>query len=397
MRVLGFCFALVFVLAGSVQAEKVAYTKDVAPILYEKCLRCHRAGEMAPMSLRNYSEARPWAKAIKEKVVKREMPPWFADPAHGEFSNNPSLTEEEIATIVAWVDEGAVRGNPKDMPEYPGFTEGWQNGEPDQVILLPEVKIPAEGSDIFPNLMFKAEVDDSRWIQSVEIRPTNREVAHHVVIFQNGFGGGTGMSGGFDVLGTWAVGTEPSVYPEGMGRRIKNGQTLMANMHYHPNGTATTDVTKIGLYHGEGKLKNEITATLGGSFGFRIPAGAANHTEVESWHVAEDIKIISLFPHMHLRGKAMQFKAVYPDGKGKILLDVPAYSFDWQLFYYPKEPIVVPAGSKIEITAVWDNSEDNPNIPDPTRTVGFGLESTDEMMFGVFEYVYADGDKETTD
>ncbi|HIA48542.1 MAG TPA: hypothetical protein EYN96_11380 [Candidatus Hydrogenedentes bacterium] len=128
-----------------------------------------------------------------------------------------------------------------------------------------------------------------------------------------------------------------------------------------------------------------------------MPAGAANHTEVESWHVAEDIKIISLFPHMHLRGKAMQFKAVYPDGKGKILLDVPAYSFDWQLFYYPKEPIVVPAGSKIEITAVWDNSEDNPNNPDPTRTVGFGLESTDEMMFGVFEYVYADGDKETTD
>jgi hypothetical protein len=350
---------------------------------------------MAPMSLRSYNEARPWAKAIKEKVSKREMPPWFADPAHGEFLNNPSLTEEEIATIVSWVDQGAVRGNPKDMPEYPEFTEGWQKGVPDEVILLPEVKVSANGPDIFPNLMFKANVDESRWIQSVEIRPSNREVAHHVVIFQNGFGGA--MGGNFNVLGTWAVGTEPSVYPEGMGRYIKNDQTLMANMHYHPNGTATTDVTKIGLYYGDGELKHEINATLGGSFGFRIPAGAANHTEVESWDVKNDIKVISLFPHMHLRGKAMTFTAVYPDGRKEILLDVPKYSFDWQLFYYPTEPIIVPAGSKIEITAVWDNSEGNPNNPDPTKNVGFGLESTNEMMFGVFEYVYTDKDKETTD
>lgn len=392
---IGICVLASTLVTLAADAAKVTYSGDVAPILYENCVACHRPGEAAPMSLRNFDETRPWAKSIKDKVAKGEMPPWFADPAHGTFSNDARLTDDEIKTIVSWVDSGAPRGDVKDMPVYPEFTEGWQRGEPDAIIELPEVRIPAEGSDLFPNLFFKAEIDESRWIEAVEIRPSNRDVAHHVVIFLNGFGGGMGAD--FNVLGTWAVGTAPNVYPDGMGRRLKNGQMLTANMHYHPNGTAATDITRIGLYYGDGDLKNEVDSSIGGSFGLHIPAGEANHKEVESWHVAEDIKVISMFPHMHLRGKAMTFTAVYPDGKRDVLLEVPEYSFDWQLFYYPQEPVSLPAGSEIEITAVWDNSENNPHNPDPTRNVGFGLESTDEMMFGIFEFVKDKKDAEKTD
>jgi len=371
-------------------AAKITYTNDVAPILYENCLRCHRPGEAAPMSLRTYDETRPWAKAIQEKVVKKEMPPWFADPAHGEFRNDASLTEDEIKLINDWVEQGATRGNPKDMPQYPEFTEGWQNGIPDQIIEMPEVNVPADGSDYFPNLMFKADVEENKWVQGIEIRPSNLEVAHHVVVFGANFGsggGGVGAGNNFDVLGTWAVGTAPNVYPDGMGRTFSKGQRFMANMHYHPNGVATKDQTKIGLYFGEGEMKHEIMATLAGTMGFRIPANAPNHQEINTWNLEKDIKIISFFPHMHLRGKDMLFNVKYPDGRKNTMLNVPKWDFNWQLFYYPKEPLLIPKGSEIDLIAHYDNSKDNPNNPDPNVSVGFGLQSTEEMMFGIIEYI----------
>lgn len=373
---------------------EVTFTSDVAPIMAEKCMRCHRPGEAAPMSLLTYDEARPWAKSIGKMVATREMPPWFADPAHGTFSNDNSLTQAQIDTILAWVDQGAKRGNPKDMPEIPEFPVGWQLGEPDFVVDLPEVTVPAKGNDYFPDLTFKADFPEKRWVRAVEIRPTRLDVAHHVVIFMNS--GGTGMGGDFDVLGVWAAGTEPNVFPEGMGRILKPGQRLIANMHYHPNGVEPVkDTTRIGLHFGEGDLKHEINATIAGQFAFNIPAGDPNHRETASWYVDQDIRIVSYFPHMHLRGKDMKFTAVYPDGEEKILLSVPKYDFDWQLFYYPVEPLALPAGSRIDIEAHYDNSADNPDNPDPTRDVGFGLQSTEEMLFGVFEFVAEENLKQT--
>lgn len=372
----------------------VTFTRDVAPILHEHCVTCHRPGEAGPMSLRTFDEARPWARSIREKVISREMPPWFADPAHGTFRNDARLTDEEIETIVAWIDGGAKKGNPADMPPFPEFTEGWQMGEPDHIIELPPVDVPAGGGDYFPDLRFKADVPEGRWVRAIEIRPSALEVAHHVVVFMGGVN--VGMSGQFDVLGVWAVGTAPNVYPAGMGRRIEPGQRLTANMHYHPNGVAQTDVTRIGLHFGEGPLEQEITAALAGSVTFNIPAGAENHREKSSWYVDRDIQLVSFFPHMHLRGKDMKFEARYPDGREEILLSVPNYDFDWQLFYYPEELLELPAGTRIDITAHYDNSANNPNNPDPTRDVYFGTASTDEMMFGIFEYVYADGGVELT-
>lgn len=367
----------------------VTFTSDVAPILFENCLTCHRPGEVAPMSLSTFEEARPWAKSIKEKVASRAMPPWFANPEHGTFANDASLTDDEIATIVAWVDQGAKRGDPSAMPELPEFTSGWQLGEPDFIVDLPEVKIPAEGDDYFPDLELTMDIPEKRWVRAVEVRPGNREVAHHIVLFSTG--GGMGDNGFFDVLAVWAVGTPPTEFPEGMGRWVYPGQRITTNMHYHPSGQAATDQSRIGLYFGEGGLKKEINAALAGTMTFNVPAGAPNHPVSASYIVDQDIRVVSYFPHMHLRGKSMRLTAAYPDGRSEVLLDVPEYSFDWQLFYYPEEPYFMPAGTRVDILAHFDNSAENPNNPDPTRDVGFGLQSTDEMMFGMFEFIAEDG------
>jgi hypothetical protein len=386
LRVLALALAISAIHFTSASANSPTFTKDIAPIFHANCLECHRPGEAAPMSLRTYDEARPWAKSIKEKVTSRAMPPWFADPNHGKFKNDPRLSDEQIAMIADWVDAGAPRGNPADMPEVPALTEGWRLGEPDFVINLPEVDVPASGGDYFPDLSVMPDMPEDHWVQKVEIRPSNLEVTHHVVIFMGG-GRGGGMMGNFDVLGVWSVGTHPNVYPEGTGRWLKQGQRLMTNMHYHPNGTPQKDQTRIGLHFGEGEIQHEIQAALAGSFSLHVPANVANHEEVASWYVERDIKIISLVPHMHLRGKDMRMTASYPDGREEVLLNVPGYDFNWQLFYYPENAIELPAGSRIDILAHYDNSDKNPYNPDPNRDIYFGTSTDDEMLFGIFEYI----------
>jgi hypothetical protein len=367
-------------------AAEVTFSRDVAPILYGKCVACHRDGEVAPMALLTYQDARPWARAIKEKVVAREMPPWFADPHIGSFANDPSLTSEEIATIAAWVDAGAPQGDPKDLPAPPVFTEGWQLGEPDAVIDLPEVHVPATGGDYFPTPSLTVDIPEDRWVRAVEIRPSNREVTHHSVIFATG-----GPSGFFDVLAVWAVGTPPTQYPDGMGRWVRKGQRLSTNLHYHPNGTPQIDRTRVGLYFGKGELKKEVTAALAGNMAFEIPPRAANHELRAAYVVDQDITVVSYFPHMHLRGRDMRLTATFPDGTSRDLLNVPNYDFNWQLFYYPEERVSLPRGTRIDIVAHYDNSAANRHNPDPDRAVTFGEASTDEMLFGMFEFIADEG------
>jgi hypothetical protein len=361
------------------------FSRDVAPILYAKCVTCHRAGEVAPMALLTYEDARPWARSIKNKVVARQMPPWFADPRVGAFANDPSLSEAEIATITRWVDEGAPQGDAKDLPTPPQFTDGWQLGEPDQIIELPEVQIPASGGDYFPTPNITPDLKEDRWIRAIEIRPSNRRVTHHSVIFSTNASALNG-SGLFDVLGVWAVGTPATVYPEGNGRWIRKGQALRTNLHYHPNGTPQVDRTRIGLYFGKGELKKEVVAALAGNVTFSIPPGAQNFELRAVYMVDQDINVVSYFPHMHLRGKDMQLTATYPDGRQETLLNVPAYDFAWQLFYYPKSRIALPKGTRVDLVAHYDNSTANRNNPDPTKAVTFGEASTSEMMFGMFEF-----------
>ena len=374
----------------SAAADDVVYTRDVAPILLRSCVHCHRPGEIAPMSLLSYSETRPWAKSIQKAVTTREMPPWFADEAHGTFSNDPSLSQAEIQTINRWVMAGAPEGDPTLMPELPVFTEGWQLGEPDYIFELPTVEVPADGPDLLPNPMIRLEVPERRWVRAVEVRPSDPEVNHHQVIFMSDFRSQQANER-FNILAVWAAGTAPVVFPEGTGRWVKPGDMLVVNQHYHPNGKeARTETRRVGLYFGEGEPDSVITAVLAGTMDFNIPAGESDW-ELRARHTMKsEADIISYFPHMHLRGKAMQFIAHYPDGKQETLIDVPGYDFDWQLFYYLQEPKRLPAGTEIEVIARYDNSANNEANPDPTRDVGFGLNSTDEMMFGVFEMIEVD-------
>lgn len=341
------------------------------------------------MPLRTFDEVRPWARSIKQKVASRQMPPWFADPAHGTFANDARLTTAQIDTIARWVDAGAPRGNPSDAPRPREFTDGWQLGEPDYIITLPTVEIPAEGKDYFPTPNLTLDIPEDRWIRAVEIRPSNREVTHHSVLFTTG--GLAAASGFFDVLAVWAVGTPPTVYPEGMGRWLRKGQQLRTNLHYHPNGKPGIDQTRVGVYWGRGELKKEVTAALAGNVTFQIPPNVKRH-ELRAVHIVDqDISIVSYFPHMHLRGKDMSMTATFPDGRKKTLLSVPQYDFNWQLFYYPKDRVALPRGTRVDIVAHYDNSADNPTNPDPNRTVTFGEASTAEMMFGMFEFIADEG------
>jgi hypothetical protein len=369
------------------------FARDVAPIIYASCVSCHRTGEVAPMSLRSYDEVRPWARSIKDKVVKREMPPWFADPAHGSFANDSRLTQQQIDTIAKWVDAGAPRGNAAQEPKPPVFTEGWQLGEPDYVITLPAINVPADGDDIFPTPNLTIDIPEDRWVRAVEIRPSAREVTHHTVLFMaGGLGGGmVGGSGFVDVLGVWAVGTPPTIYPEGVGRWVRKGQQLRTNLHYHPNGKAQTDQTRVGLYFGRGELKKEVNTAVAGDISFRIPAGAKNHEIRSLFVVDQDINVVSYFPHMHLRATDMTMTAHLPDGRKQTLLAVPNYDFNWQLYYFTKEPVPLPRGTIVEAVSHYDNSAGNPNNPDPTRDVVFGETTNDEMMFGVFDFMPKEG------
>ncbi|MCY3965015.1 MAG: thiol-disulfide isomerase [Acidobacteria bacterium] len=385
------------------------FSTDVAPILMRHCVGCHRPGEIAPMSLLTYREARPWARSIQRVVSSGRMPPWFANPEHGKWANDARLSPEEIETIVAWVEGGAKPGDPARMPEQPRFRDGWQLGEPDYVIELPPVTVPATGPDLAPTQLVRLDIPERRWVRAVEFQPGDRTVNHHQIAFMGGFGGmGAGNSQerpdgerrgkapGVDVkiFAVWAAGAAPTVFPDGAGRWVDPGTLLLLNQHYHPNGDSErTDRTRIGLFFGEGPLEIEVEAILAGRMDFTIPAGAPDHRIVAHHELGADSRIVSYFAHMHMRGRAMSFTAVYPDGSREILLDVPEYDFDWQLFYYPEAPKVLPAGSVVEVVARYDNSATNPRNPDPTLDIGFGFHSTDEMMVGIFELIEVASDE----
>ena len=375
--------------------EAVTFSEHVAPILFDKCVSCHRPLEAAPIPLRSYQEVRPWARAIKDKVVSGEMPQWFANPLHGSFKNDPTLSDEEVRTITAWVDAGAPQGDPADLPALPDFTNEWALGEPDYIVELPAVTVPADGPDYYPDLSFTMDdLPEKHWVRAIEVRPGNRKVTHHSVVFTNGNPGrgrSRQRSGFFDVLVVWSVGTNPHVFPDGVGRWLYPGQTSTVNAHYHPSGEVETDVTRIGVYWGEGELKKELTAVLAGTMSFEIPPRAQNHELRSSYIIDQDSTVISYFPHMHVRGKDMKMIANYPNGETETLIDVPKYDFDWQFFYYPDEKVSLPAGTRLDIVAHYDNSELNPDNPDPNLAINFGTKTNDEMMFTVFEFVADEG------
>ena len=388
------CFLLAIGAAASGPSyAKVTFTKDVAPILYNRCVECHRAGEVAPMSLITYNEARPWAKAIKQKVVDRSMPPWLAAPENQHFKNDRRLSQKEIDTIAAWVDAGAPKGGDEDLPTPPRFEQGWAIGKPDAVISLDqEVPVPADGVIPYKYFTVQTNFNEDKWVQAAEIRAGNRKVVHHIIVFVQEPGSKTELSGegrggrGAKLCG-FAPGEQPKVFPPGTGRLIKKGSKLTFQMHYTPNGEATTDRSYIGLIFSKSPIQKIALTGTATNARFVIPPGEGNYEVRSSWTAPDDVRIIDLMPHMHVRGKDFTYTAVYPDGRSQVVLQVPRYDFNWQLLYQLKEPLLLPKGSRLDCVAHFDNSAKNKYNPDPSKEVRWGDQTWEEMMIGWFDYV----------
>jgi hypothetical protein len=391
--------AVTFTRASEPAAAAPTFTKDVAPILYNRCATCHRPEEMAPMSLLTYDDVRPWAKAIKRRVVAREMPPWFADPAHGAFANDPRLPQSEVDTIAAWVDAGAPKGNDKDLPAAPTFAAGWTIGQPDVVLSMTDsYAVPAEGT--VPYLYFSVPTNftEDKWVQSVEIRPGNRKVVHHVIISivdgerfkASPIPQGSARPGRVNVVTDQLAGTTPNrpglTFPAGTARLVKAGSVLVFQMHYTPNGEAAADKTSVGIVFAKTPPQKSVQTALAVNNSFVIPAGAPSHEVKSTFTTGEDIKILSFMPHMHFRGKDFKYTATYPDGRSEVLLNVPNYDFNWQLTYLLKDPVSLPKGTRIDCVAHFDNSPANKANPDPKQDVRWGDQTWEEMMIGWFSY-----------
>lgn len=377
------------------------FSKDVAPLFFSKCATCHRPGEIAPMSLLTYRDARPWAKSIARAVRSREMPPWGASPEHGAWANDMSLSPTAIETIVRWVQSGALEGDPADLPPLPVFPKGWILGEPDYIIELDEVVVAAGGDDIFPKEWVDlSDLGGEKWVKAIQFLPGDRRVTHHILATYNtGAAGADGRgefqtergNGGSGIFGVWTAGMQPYVFPAGMGRLISSQTKVLVDRHYHPFGEATTDRTRIGLYFGEGELQKEVATMAVVNTGLRIPPHDPNY-EIVGFHVFDtDMEILAFSPHLHVRGKAMRYDVTYPDGTQETLLDVPNYNYNWQWLYYPAEPIHLPAGTRLDVTAAWDNSADNLANPDPSAEIIYRGNTFNEMFVGFFEAIQSDG------
>jgi hypothetical protein len=383
--------------AGGWGSPKVTFSKDVAPIFYNRCAECHRPGEIAPMSLLTYNEARPWAKSIRQKVLDRSMPPWLAAPENDHFANDRRLSQKEIDTISAWVDAGAPKGDDKDLPPLPKFEQGWAIGKPDAVVSL-EQDVPVPASGVIPYEYFSVQTsfNEDKWVQAAEIRPGNRKVVHHIIVFIQEPGAKTELSGegsgrggrGYKLCG-FAPGEQPKVFPPGTARLIKKGSKLTFQMHYTPDGEATTDRSYVGLIFAKDPVRKMALTGTATNARFVIPPGDGNYEVRSSWTAKEDVQIVDLMPHMHLRGKDFTYTAVYPDGRSEVLLRVPKYDFNWQLLYRFKSPLFLPKGARLDCVAHFDNSTNNKYNPDATREVRWGDQTWEEMMIGWFDYVLA--------
>lgn len=367
--------------------SEVTYSKHISRILNERCVSCHRPGEIGPFSLRNYSETVGWAEMIAEVVQQHRMPPWHASPEHGKFSNDARLSDAEQTQIKQWVEAGAPEGDPRDLPPEPQFVEGWRIGKPDLIVHMSEepFQVPATGEVRYQYFMVDTGFKEDKWVKAAECRPGNRAVVHHIIVAA----GNRGRSGE-DLASEWltatAPGARPLILPPGLAKRIPAGSKLIFQMHYTPNGKAQEDRSSVGLIFSDpAEVKQEVKTQKAANPRFRIPPGDSNYKVEADYRFEEDSVMLAAFPHMHLRGKSFLYTAHYPDGREETLLDVPHYDFNWQNSYVFSEPKRMPAGTRIHCVAHFDNSKENWANPDPTATVKWGDQTWEEMMIGYFD------------
>jgi hypothetical protein len=391
----------------------VTFNKDVLPILQKNCQSCHRPGEIGPMPLLSYDNVRPYAKSIKAAVLTGKMPPWFADPRYGHFSNDRRLSTADVAKLTAWVDAGAPEGDPKDKPTPLAWTEGWSI-KPDVVFEMPKpYTVPKNGTIEYTYFVVPSGFTQDTWVIDAEVRPGNRAVVHHVSVYvrppgsswmkdakageayvppKRGAGGVSAPANRAADQGVaaneWFVGYVPGITPQryfapemGSAKLIPAGSDLVFEMHYTANGKASgDDQSKVGFILAKEPPKYRLLTLGVADASFAIPPGDPNYEGHASATFDQPVTVIYLQPHMHMRGKDMEMRFEYPTGESETMLKVPNYSYLWQTIYYEKEPLRVPKNTKVQVTAHWDNSANNPLNPDPTATVRWGDQSWDEML-----------------
>ena len=427
--------------AGAAAEEAPTFAKDVAPILFDNCASCHRPGDIAPMSLLSYREVRPWSRAIKEKVVSREMPPWHAEPGGVPIRNIRSLSQAQIDTIVAWVDGGATMGDEADLPPQPTFSDDeWHHPSgrpPDHILPTPvEIQIPAEGELPYFTLYSELPFDDDIFAEAIEMLPSNRSVVHHLSVNVTTLPAGTvivegqpygpdgvrltdeemraargsvsNALGGSTKLICFVPGRGFEMFRPGVAKRVPARQFLQWSLHYNVTGRPETDRSRIGIWVSQAPVTHEmLSRTIGSPLpttpdrtlpvvvnGEEVPRRSVPvippHTD--NWaitmqtDIAEPITFYAISPHMHLRGKDMRFRLIWPDGRDEVLLDVPRYDFNWQTEFELVEPMRIPAGSRLIVEGHYDNSLNNRYNPAPDKEVYWGEQSWDEMFEGWVKY-----------
>jgi hypothetical protein len=423
LAIFGGLFTLAF-LNGRLAAEKPVpaptFYRDVLPILQQHCQSCHRPGEIASsLSFVAYAETRASAAKIRDLTRSKSMPPWFADPCCGHFSNDPSLTEQQTSTLASWADSGAPAGNPDDAPPSPHWTDGWNIPSPDAVVQMPKpVEVPAHGDIEYTYEIVPTNFAEDKWVQMSELRPSTREHVHHAVVYIRPPGSDwlrgapvevpfTASSLGdehlrheahetkSDMLLVYAPGSSPDHWPDGMAKFIPAHSDLVFQMHYTTNGHATADHTSLGVVFAKQKpTQRVLTLQLANDHdAIPIPPRAENYRVEVHGTLPNDCTLLSFFPHMHLRGKRFEYNIIRENKSLETLLRVN-YDFYWQLSYKLAEPRFVKAGTELQAVAVYDNSSKNPHNPDPDAAVTWGDQTYNEMMVGFFDVaVPADVDK----
>lgn len=363
-----------------------SYARDIVPILQQKCISCHRPGDIGSFAMTNHTVLLEHAGGIRRQVLNHQMPPWHADPAYGRFANDISLTPDETRKLVAWVDAGSPQGDGPDplTTQPPTPTTEWPLGTPDKVLSIPVQTIPASGEIPYRYLIVNNPLKTDVWLRAATVKPGNRAVVHHCLVFTASSlldllqvkGGLGGFFAGY-VPGAAAV-----EFPSGTGKKLKAGSYLVFQMHYTPNGQETEDATQIGLYFASQTPARELTTTAAYDTGFQIPAGSRDHEVTAETVIATDSVLHEMSPHMHYRGSRMRFEAIYPNGTQETLLSVPGYDFAWQTLFRLAEPKKLPAGTRIRVIGGFDNSRWNPWNPNPQAVVGFGEQTSEEMMIG---------------
>jgi len=372
---------------------EVSYARDVAPILRERCLRCHRLGGVAPWAMTDHATVQGWSPMMGEVLRTGRMPPWQADPRFGRFRNDLSLPPEERRLLVRWLEAGAPRGSgPDPLAERPPPpAPAWPLGPPDLVVEAPAQRIPASGVVPYRYETVELPIEREVWVRGVDLRPENAAVMHHGlawIVAPEGEGvpdtEGPRFTRG--MFAGYVPGRRAEPLPEDAGYRLPAGSRIRFQLHYTPTGRPETDTPRLALYLSESPLRFELRTGAAASFDFAIPPGAADHEETAVRTLERDIVLYRLTPHMHFRGKRMRIEAHTPDGRERTLLSVPRYDFDWQHQYVLDPPLALPAGTRLVVEAAFDNSARNPANPDPTSWVRYGEQSFEEMLFGYFLY-----------